>query len=197
MNTRFWYNSPHNALQHLTQHRTRAGSAKEDHVNRNRFIVGSFIGVVVLVVVIFASVLGYEEWKSRQARTGQREPLQRLGYCAPGQVKPCILSFSLDPNGDMLINLLTERSVPDFHLEVRREAGTTAYQCHKTGRFSTSVLCSGRVMPVGETLQFVILSKQDDSLLAEGQLPIIGLALATPEFAATPTSIPFSDRPPR
>ena len=166
-------------------------------MNRNRLIVGSFIGVVILVLVISGSIVMYREWNGRQAGIGQREPLPRLGYCAVGQPRPCIVSFNLNPNGDMLISLMTERSVPDFQLEVRHEGSMTAYQCHKTGRFSTSVLCTGQVMPVGEVLQFVLLAKENDSLLAEGQFSIIGLALATPEFAVTPTYIPSFDRQPR
>jgi hypothetical protein len=51
-------------------------------------------------------------------------------------------------------------------------------------------------MPVGETLQFLVISKRKDIPLAEGRFPIIGLALATPEVAPTPLSeTPFTPIP--
>ncbi|HSL47190.1 MAG TPA: hypothetical protein VK897_27370 [Anaerolineales bacterium] len=124
-------------------------------------------------------------------------PLPKLNYCTPDRAGPCFLSFNLDRDGEMLVTLQTEHDVPDFYLQIRYQNNLTAYQCHTVGRLSTTVLCSGKTMPVGEVLQFVLLSKADDSLLAEGQFPIIGLALATPEPATTPTSIPLWERPPK
>ena len=37
-------------------------------------------------------------------------------------------------------------------------------------------------------MQFLLISKKEDILLAEGRFPIIGLALATPEVAPSTTS---------
>lgn len=174
------------------------GSAEEDHVNRNRLIVGSFIVVIVLVLVVSGSVVLYREWKSRQPEIGQREPLPRLGYCAPGQVRPCVISFTLNSDGKMVINIRTDDpSSLDYYIKIKHGEAENIYGCLRAGGFSSSVSCIGDTMPVGEVLQFLVISKKDDRLLAEGQFPIIGLALATPQFAATPTIIPFSDRPPK
>jgi hypothetical protein len=138
------------------------------------------------------------EWKSRQAGTGHREPLPRLAYCSPLQTRPCILSFNLEADGELAINLRTENlSPPDFNIKIRRGESENFYVCRRTSRFSLSVICTGEAMPVGEALQFLMLSKKDNGLLAEGTFPIIGLALATPELASTPTFIPSWDRPPR
>ena len=167
-------------------------------MNRNRLIVGSFIVVVVLVLGVFGSVVLYREWKGRQARIGQREPLPSLGYCAPGQARPCVLSFNLNSDGKLVINIRTDDpSSLDYYIKIKHGKDENTYGCLRAGGFSSSVSCIGDIMPIGEVLQFLVISKKDNRLLAEGQFPIIGLALATPDFAVTPTSIPFFDRPPK
>lgn len=172
------------------------GIAEQDHVNRNRSIVGLMILAISLMLLIGAPVIR-REWNSRQPRTGQRQPLPSLGYCATGQPLPCVVSFRLDAAGGMVVDFMTDSSVPDFHLRIRQETGLTSYQCRKDARFPTSVSCFGKTMPVGEVLQFMLISKGDDRLLSEGQFTILGLALPTPEFATTPTSNPFFEQPPR
>ena len=166
-------------------------------MNRNRLLVGSSIVMIFIVLAISGSIL-LREWKKGQPEIGHREPLPRLGYCAPGQVRPCVLSFSLNPDGKMVINIRSDDpSSLDYYIKIRHGEEEIIYGCLRAGGFSSSVSCIGNIMPVGEVLQFLVLSKRDNSLLAEGQFPIIGLALATPEPATTPTAIPFSDRPPR
>lgn len=166
-------------------------------MNRNRLIVGSFIVMIFIVLVISGSVL-FREWKNGQPEIGHREPLPRLGYCAPGQVRPCVLSFTLNPDGKMVINIRSDdTSSPEYYIKIKHGEEEIIYGCLRTGALSSSVSCIGTIVPVGEMLQFLVLSRRDNSLLAEGQFPIIGLALATPEFATTPTSIPAFNRPPK
>ena len=165
-------------------------------MNLNRSVVGLSILALSLVVLLSAPVVR-REWNSRQPGIGRRQPVPSLGYCAPGQPRPCILSFRLDSAGDMVIDFVTDSSVPDFHLQIRHENTLTSYQCRKDARFPTTASCFGKTMPVGEVLQFILRSKKDNSLLSEGQFSILGLALATPAFATTPTSAPLFDRPPR
>ena len=97
----------------------------------------------------------------------------------------------------MVVNFLTDPAFPHFDLQINHENRPHIYSCVKTGAVSISVSCSGDVMPVGETLQFLLLSRTDKSPFAEGQFAIIGMAIATPELARTPTSIPSGERPPR
>ena len=115
---------------------------------------------------------------------GEREPIPALAYCSSNDTRPCMASFSLDANGKMLVNILTPGlSFPTFYLKIIYSEGENIYECKKLQRFSTSVYCTGEPMRLGEVLQFMLISVDGDMTLAEGRFAIIGLALATPEFA--------------
>lgn len=172
------------------------GISSEDHVNRNRLIAGLIILAVFIFLVISGSAL-FREWKSRQAQVGHREPLPSLGYCTPEQLTPCILSFSIDTNNRMVINILTDGSSANFHMKIRYGEQERLYECQKARSFAVRISCVGETMPAGEQLQFLMVSNQGNLPLAQGNFPIIGIALATPEPARTPTAIPFFDRPPK
>ena len=173
------------------------GSVKEDLVNRNQLIVGLFTLAVLLTLAICGSIILLRPWNSRQAETGQREPLQGLSYCSSNQLRPCVLSFSLDATGRMVINLLTDRRAKNIYLKVEPGEHETIYKCQAVEGFSTTLACTGEKLPVGEALSFVIVSNEADVPLAEGTFPIIGLAIATPEIFLTPTFIPAFERPPK
>jgi hypothetical protein len=173
------------------------GSIKEDYVNRNRLIVGLVILAVSMTLVIFGSIVLLRYWNSGGAATGQREPLQGLSYCSSNQLRPCILSFSLDAANSMVINLLADRRATNIYLRVRQGERETIYECQKMEGFSTNLACTGEKLPVGEALSFIIVSTKEDVALAEGTFPIIGLAIATPEIYVTPTFVPAFDRPPK
>jgi len=156
--------------------------SNEELVNRNRLIAGAAILTALVVLVIFGLIRS----KSRQPQANQRSPVSQLAYCSSNAVRPCIVSFSLDSDGNMLVNILTPgASFPDFYLKITRieSSDESIYECQKVKGFSTSVYCIGEKMSIGEDLQFMIISRKDDSLLAEGRFAIIGLALPTPEFA--------------
>lgn len=173
------------------------GFAKEDYVNRNRLIVGLVILAVFMILVISGTIILLRQSNSRQAGTGHREPLQALSYCSSNQIRPCILSFSLDADGKMVINMLADRRATDVYLKTRQGERETKYPCEKVQGFSTNLVCTGEQMPVGEALSFLLVSAEEDMELAEGTFPIIGLAIATPEIFVTPTFIPVFDRPPK
>jgi hypothetical protein len=146
-------------------------------------------------MILFISLL--VESRSRQAQVGHREPLPALSYCTPEQLRPCILSFTLDADGRMVINVLRDPSSPDFYITIKQDRGEYTYECLKGRRSSVSTSCTGEPMPVGQPLQFLMASKKESIPLAQGTFPIIGLALATPEPVRTPTAVPSFDRPPR
>ena len=173
------------------------GFIKEDYVNRNRLIVGLVILAVSMTLVIFGSIVLLRYWNSGGATTGQREPLQGLSYCSSNQLRPCVLSFSLDATNTMVINLLVDRRATNVYLKVRQGERETIYECQKVEGFSTNLACTGEKLPVGEALSFIIVSTKEDVALAEGTFPIIGLAIATPEIYMTPTFVPAFDRPPK
>jgi len=156
-------------------------------VNRKRLLLGISISAL-LVIVIISGLCLFNKWKSSQAHVDQRFPLQRLSYCSSDQVTPCIVSFSLDADGNMLVNFLTTGAFyPDFYLKIKQGENNHIYTCQKVNKFATSVYCTGAAMPLGEVLQFSIVSINEDVLLAEGNFAIIGLALGTPEVASSLT----------
>lgn len=173
------------------------GFIKEDYVNRNRLIAGIVILAVFMALVLFGSIILLRQWNSRQAVTGQREPLQGLRYCSSNQTRPCILSFRLDATGNMIIDLLTDRRATNVYLRVRQDEHETIYKCQNVQGFSTNLACTGEKLPVGEAFSFVMVSTTNNLPLAEGTFPIIGLAIATPEIFVTPTYVPAFDRPPK
>jgi hypothetical protein len=156
-------------------------------VNRRRLILGISISVVLVILTVFGLAL-WRESKRNQARVDQRFPLQGLKYCGSTPVTPCVVSFSQDADGNMLVNFLTAGAFyPDFYLKIKAGEDEYIYVCEKVDTFSTSVYCTGKVMPVGEVLQFFIISLHEDVVLAQGNFPIIGMALAAPGVFVLPT----------
>jgi hypothetical protein len=155
-------------------------------VNRKQLILG--ISISVLLILIVSGFLVLKGWQSEQAHIDRRVPLQRLSYCSSDQVTPCVVSFSLDSNGKMIVSFLTTGAFyPDFYLKIKQGEETHIYNCQKVNKFATSVYCTGAALPLGEVFQFSIFSLNEDVLLAEGDFPIIGLALGTPIVFPTPT----------
>ena len=155
-------------------------------MDRNRLIAGVAVAVALIILLIY----GLVQWRKGQARAGQSAPLSELAYCSSDEIRPCIVSFSLDADGNMLVNILTpETSFPAFYLKIIHEDGESIYECQKVEKFAANVYCIGAAMQVGKVLQFLLISKSDDELLAEGSFAIIGLALPTPEdqLTASPT----------
>lgn len=158
-------------------------------MDRNRLIAGVTIAVVLMILLVY----GLVQRRGEQPRASQRSPLLEVAYCSAEEVRPCIVSFSLDSDGNMLVNILTpETSFPAFYLKIVHRDGESLYECQTVKNFPENVYCIGETMPVGEVLQFLLISKRDESLLAEGKFAIIGLALPTPEDQLTSSVSPVS-----
>lgn len=164
-------------------------------MDRKRLIAAAALLVILAGISIFAASLLRSRWESKQGRVGHRIPLQGLSYCSSQQVRPCILSFNLNPQGGMLINVLVHGSTPDFYLRIRHATGEEMYYCEKAGLYSAYVLCTGKTMPIGQTMSFRLVSLEGDATLAEGSFPIIGMALATPDVYFTPTPVTIERLP--
>jgi hypothetical protein len=96
----------------------------------------------------------------------------------------------------MLVNILTPGySFPAFYLKIVHEKGESIYECQKVEKFPSNVYCTGEEMQVGKILQFMLISKSGDEVLAEGSFAIIGLALPTPaeQLTASPTPTPTQE----
>lgn len=150
--------------------------------------------MVVLIVLVTVGVrLLYS--KSHPPREGHKMLITKLGYCGPEDTRPCIVSFSQDGEGNMLVNILVPSSnFPDFYLKINREGEEYRYECEKVEDLPTNVYCTGQEIFPGELLQFTLVSNENELVLAEGQFAIIGLLLSTPiaESAAltSPTEAP-------
>jgi len=123
----------------------------------------------------------------------QDAPASNLVYCSEEQARPCVVSFGVDVDGNMLVNfLLPELSFPNFHLKIVRGQSEYEYTCRRVGSSRNNVYCIGQVLPPGTPLHLMLLSTRNETLLAEGDLSIIGLVYPTlgvvsltPENAAT------------
>lgn len=166
-------------------------------MNRNRLIAGAAVAVVILIVL---GAAGVARWRSKdQSRhTGHKLVITKLGYCSSGEIRPCIVSFSQDGQGGMLVDILVPDSgFPNFYLTIYREMEGYLYECEEVEDLPTNVRCIGREMPPGELMRFTLAAEDDKRVLAEGQFAIIGLLLSTPIAATveTPavTEVPTED----
>ena len=158
-------------------------------MTRNRLILISISAA--LVILLLSGLALWRASQRNQARVNQRFPLPGLKYCAPTPVTPCVVSFSQDADGNMLVSFLTDGAFyPDFYLKIRAGENEHIYVCDKVNRFATSVYCTGKTLPVGVVYQFLIFSLKEEILIAQGNFPIIGMALVTPVVIAPPTETP-------
>jgi hypothetical protein len=92
-------------------------------VTRNRFILISLS--VILVILTISGLVLWRVSKKNQANVDQRFPVQGLKYCSSSPVTPCVVSFSQDADGNMLVSFLTERFLSGLLFEDQgRRAGT-------------------------------------------------------------------------
>lgn len=158
-------------------------------MNRKKMIVGISIAVVLVVLVIAGVVYLFLRFKA-QPQAKQRELISELVYCNSHDLRPCIVSFSVDADGNMLVNLLIPASnYPDFYLTISNGVVENRYECEQVEDFPTNVYCTGAEMVPGKPLQFNIIALEDETILAEGNFAIIGLQLPNPAEEATVTAL--------
>jgi len=153
-------------------------------VTRNRLILAG----AGLFVVLFIILLGIGIWHRANPplTANQKTLISKLGYCSSDNRNPCVVSFTQDGTGNMLVNLLVpSASFPNFYLVISRENAEIKYECEKIKGFPNSVSCKGPEMFPGEILQFTLISTRNNTVLAEGSFAIIGLLLATPDVETT------------
>ena len=161
-------------------------------MNRKQWVIAGII-VIVLFTIGIIFLLNKRSGEPTEAVTNA--PVSNLVYCNDDQVKPCIVSFGIDADGNMLVNLLLpDISFPRFYLKIVRGEEDVLYECRRVISAPNNAYCIGSMLAPGETLHLMFLSTIDDSLLAQGDLPIIGLAFPTLEIAIptnTPTMTPL------
>lgn len=154
-------------------------------MQRNPWVMGGAV-FMFLLMMIPGSLFLRSEWLNR-AGVQQRQPLARLGYCGSDQASPCVVSFSVDTDGQMIVTIRTESSFPSFYLKIRHNKGENLYPCQLAKGFQNHVFCKGARLPLGETFQFYLISLYGETTLAQGNFSIIGLALGTPDIFSLPT----------
>ena len=153
-------------------------------MTRNRLIIAG-VGIFVILLMILAGV-GIWRLSNAPSSANQKTLVLKLGYCSSENIKPCIVSFGQDGNGNMLVSVLVPSSnFPNFYLVINRGDEENRYECEKVKGVPNSFNCIGHAMFPGETLQFILISMRDNTVLAEGSFAIIGLLLATPEVETT------------
>ena len=158
-------------------------------MNRKKMIVGISIAVG-LVVLVIAGVIYLLVRLKTQPQARQRTLISELVYCNSHDLRPCIVSFSVDADGNMVVNLLIPASnYPDFYLTISNNDVTNRYECQQVEDFPTNIYCTGVAMNLGEPLQFNIIALEDETILAEGNFAIIGLQLPNPAEEATTTAL--------
>jgi hypothetical protein len=153
----------------------------------NRIIAGLAIAVVLLILLIIFGVTLLTR-KDGRPPLGQRSPVEALAYCGSDQDKLCVLSFTQDNTGQMLVQFQTPNPYyPEFILSIAFNGQENTYECERGKQAQPIMLCRGMMQVPGEVMQFKVVSKNWGTLLAEGRFAIIGIALATPEEIATAT----------
>ncbi|MDX1378444.1 MAG: hypothetical protein R3307_06325 [Anaerolineales bacterium] len=154
-----------------------------------KMIIGTLI-LAAVVIGIFALLLNRFGQQTDSGVEISGTAVSELAYCSEEQVKPCVVSFGLDADNNMLVNiLLPDQDYPDFYLQVMRGDVTVSYECQRIAAAPGNVYCIGEKLPPGESLRLMLISSADDVILAEGILSIIGLAFPTLEIT-TPTDSP-------
>ena len=158
-------------------------------MNQKKMVVGISIAVVLVVLVIAGVVYLLSRFKT-PPQAQQRELISELVYCNSHDLRPCIVSFSVDADGNMLVNLLIPASdYPEFYLTISDGEVANRYECEQVEDFPTNVYCTGAEMYPGEPLQFNLIALEDETILAEGNFAIIGLQLPNPAEEATVTAL--------
>ncbi|PWB69496.1 MAG: hypothetical protein C3F07_19865 [Anaerolineales bacterium] len=164
---------------------------KEALVNQKQMIVG---GVVLLLLLVLGTVAlrNSSRGPADPVRATSTFPVTGLVYCNGEEVKPCVVSFAIDVDGNMLVNLLLpDLTFPGFYLKITRGDNENTYKCRRVSEAPNSAYCTGEKQPPGEILHLRLLATRNDALLSEGDLSIIGLAFPTlPLSTLTPTVSP-------
>jgi len=165
-------------------------------LNRNHWIAGIVILAVLGITGLIGLGLLISQWKTNKPQSSQKIPVLDLVYCNSENKAPCIVSFGIDPDDHMLVNLFVPTSsFPDFYLKIVQNKDEHRYKCQMVDDFPNSFYCLGDKLPPGGTLQFMLVSNEKDLLLAKGELPLIGLAYPTLGIALAPSTPTMTEEP--
>lgn len=160
-------------------------------MNRNQWI---FVSIIVLVLVVVGSLILFDNRSSDEPMPSSNLPASNLAYCTDEQVKPCVVSFGIDVNNQLLVNLLLpDLTYPSILLKITSDERTTSYECQRIATAQNNAYCIGENIPPGAVVHMMLISTRNDTILAEGDLTILGLSFPTLEVS---TAIPLPTVPP-
>src|SRR5262249_437652 len=142
-------------------------------LNRNRLVLLASILLGVALALIMVVVGVFRSLSNRQA-SSPRSHIVPLGYCHASDIKPCIVSFSLDPENQMLVNILIPSGYADFYLMISNDSEENKYECQKLQDFPNNVSCMGKQLYPGPQLHFALISTLTGQTFAKGDFAIIG-----------------------
>lgn len=158
----------------------------DTRINRNWLIIG--LVILLAVATLIFSVIRLLSRRTDRPQLGHRSPVAALEYCGTDLNQLCIVSFSQVVDGDLQVNLqIPDFFYPDFILQIINNGQVSVYECQRGDDRFTTVICKGASQVPGQTLEFKVISKDSETVLAEGQFAIIGIALLTPAIEMTPT----------
>ena len=170
--------------------------------NRNQLVIAGVALTVIffLAAALTAGILLVKRTNNADAVSMVMET-STLAYCHDGQERPCVVSFGADAHGSMVVNILVSGgNYPLFTLQITHNNKIVHYECQQTSSLPNTVFCTGEQMPPGETLHLALISTEDQTVLADGDLSILGLAFPTlgvvtqtamPTETLTPTMTPI------
>ena len=152
-------------------------------MNQKKWVVG--LAILIVLAIVGVVVFGIRLWRKNHApQAHQRQLIANQAYCDSNDIKPCVESFSVDADNNMLVSLLIpDSSYPNFYLTIGTDNLVNNYKCEPVKSFPTHITCTGVQMYPGAPLQFTLISLEDDTVLAEGKFAIIGLLLPNPDSA--------------
>lgn len=147
-------------------------------------------GVFVFAAMSLFTLIGLKVYHRLQSTPTPTNVPAPFGYCGAQLTDLCVVSFGHDADGKTIINLyVPEKQFPTFYLKLQRTEGESIYTCEENKDVETSVYCAGDALNLGERFTIQILSKDSDTLLAEGKFVLTAILIAAPTLQeVTPQS---------
>lgn len=140
--------------------------------------VGSFITSIIILII-----------NLQPAEETVTEPPLTIEYCGTRLEQICILSFGRSAGGDTVINLFVPDEFPDFYLQVNKLSGQVIYECEKNKEVKSSVYCIGEALLLGEQIEIILISKEEDIPIAAGKFILTAILISSqPEDTTPPPS---------
>jgi len=154
-------------------------------------LAAAILTVVFLILAAVGIILAFMD-REPQPSTQQYKQgsIMELNYCNETEARPCVVSFGINKNNEMLVNILTSGvSFPRFDLFIISGGENFQYNCRQVDVSLYAVYCTGRQFLPGDQIFIRLVAINLNEILAEGNISIIGVSYPSPD---TVTQTPFS-----